>query len=85
MVPRAALRRSLALAVAWAALSASGVPLAGQAPARHEKIDLSKLGPKVGERVPDFALPDQTGRMRTLASVLGPKGGMLVFFRSADW
>jgi len=42
-------------------------------------------GPKVGERVPDFRLPDQNGIERTLASVLGPKGALLVFFRSADW
>jgi hypothetical protein len=43
------------------------------------------LGPKVGERVPDFSLPDQHGTMRTLRSAVGPKGAVLVFFRSADW
>lgn len=43
------------------------------------------IGPAVGERVPDFTLVDQTGTSRTLKSVLGPKGAMLVFFRSADW
>lgn len=48
-------------------------------------IDVSKLGPQVGQRVPDFALEDQTGQTRTLASIMGPKGAMLVFFRSADW
>jgi hypothetical protein len=60
-------------------------PLA-QTPARaQERIDVSKLGPQVGERVPDFSLRDQNGRTQTLRSVLGPKGGMLVFVRSADW
>jgi hypothetical protein len=54
------------------------------APAR-QKIDISKLGPQVGERVPDFALKDQTGKTQTLQSVMGPKGAMLVFIRSADW
>ena len=49
------------------------------------KIDVSKLGPQVGERVPDFSLPDQNGRTRTLASIMGPKGALLVFIRSADW
>ena len=53
-------------------------------PART-KIDVSRLGPQVGERVPSFRLPDQTGTSRTLASIMGPKGAMLVFFRSADW
>jgi hypothetical protein len=48
-------------------------------------VDVTKLGPQVGERVPDFSLPDQRGRQRTLASLMGPKGLVLVFNRSADW
>ena len=47
--------------------------------------DVTKLGPQVGERVPDFTLPDQHGREHTLASLMGPKGLVLVFNRSADW
>ena len=68
-----------------AALSSTRMPLMAQTMPKRETIDLSKVGPKVGERVPDFTLQDQTGRTRTLASVLGSKGAMLVFFRSADW
>jgi hypothetical protein len=49
------------------------------------KIDVSKLGPQVGDRVPDFALKDQTGKTQTVQSIMGPKGAMLVFIRSADW
>ena len=74
-----------ALVIAAAALFSGGAPLTAQTMAKREKIDLSKVGPRIGERVPDFTLQDQTGRMRTLASVMGPKGAMLVFFRSADW
>jgi hypothetical protein len=48
-------------------------------------IDVAKLGPQVGEQVPDFRLQDQAGRIWTRESVLGPKGGLLVFVRSADW
>jgi len=48
-------------------------------------IDVSKLGPQVGKRVPDFNLADQNGKRWTLQSITGPKGAMLVFFRSADW
>jgi peroxiredoxin len=48
-------------------------------------MDPQSLGPKAGERVPDFSLPDQHGTTRTLRSTLGPKGAVLVFFRSADW
>ncbi len=60
----------------WAALA--------QTPTRT-KIDVSRLGPQVGERVPDFSLQDQHGETRTLPSIMGPKGAMLVFVRSADW
>lgn len=42
-------------------------------------------GPEVGAKIPDFSLPDQTGQARDFASLKGPKGLVLVFFRSADW
>ncbi len=62
------------------------VPL-GQTTAaqQREKVDVSKLGPRVGQQVPAFSLKDQTGTVQTLQSVMGPKGAMLVFLRSADW
>jgi hypothetical protein len=44
-----------------------------------------KTGPEVGTAVPGFSLPDQAGQVRTLESLMGPKGLLLVFFRSADW
>jgi cytochrome oxidase Cu insertion factor (SCO1/SenC/PrrC family) len=62
--------------------------LAGQAavPATPAaQVDVSAQGPQPGARVPDFTLPDQDGRPRTLASLAGPRGTMLVFSRSADW
>jgi hypothetical protein len=46
---------------------------------------VSKRGPQVGERVPEFSLKDQGGRTQTLQSIMGPRGAMLVFQRSADW
>jgi len=42
-------------------------------------------GPEPGSKIPAFSLPDQTGQMRDFASLKGPKGLVLVFFRSADW
>jgi cytochrome oxidase Cu insertion factor (SCO1/SenC/PrrC family) len=48
-------------------------------------IDVEALGPQVGAPVPDFSLPDQHGTTRSLKSLMGPKGAILVFFRSADW
>jgi hypothetical protein len=44
-----------------------------------------KTGPDVGQPVPTFSAQDQEGRTQTLKSIMGPKGAMLVFFRSADW
>jgi len=49
------------------------------------RINVGRLGPQVGQVVPDFNLPDQHGEIRSLTSLLGPKGAVLVFFRSADW
>lgn len=47
--------------------------------------DPAGVGPKVGEVLPAFALRDQHGVVRDLASLRGPEGLVLVFFRSADW
>jgi hypothetical protein len=44
-----------------------------------------QLGPAPGAAAPDFSLVDQSGQRRSLDSLMGPQGLMLVFFRSADW
>ena len=44
-----------------------------------------RTGPAIGEQVPDFTLPDQYGNSRSLQELMGPKGLLLVFTRSADW
>ena len=49
------------------------------------QVDVNALGPQVGQQALPFSLPDQNGKVQTLASVAGSKGTMLVFFRSADW
>lgn len=66
-------------AVAGPAVLAAGVTVLAQ------PADVSALGPKVGDRVADFRLADQQGREWTIAEAAGPRGTMLVFFRSADW
>jgi cytochrome oxidase Cu insertion factor (SCO1/SenC/PrrC family) len=66
------------------AIVSAVVTLGAQAPAKTE-ADLATLGPRIGQRVPDFRLPDQTGTVRDLKSVLKRGGAMLVFFRSAEW
>jgi hypothetical protein len=44
-----------------------------------------RTGPEIGEKVPDFSLPDQHGKSWALAELMGPEGLLLVFSRSADW
>ena len=73
------------MASLWSMLALLGVTPFWQAQSARTPVDVSKLGPQVGDRVPGFNLPDQTGRTWTLPSVMGPKGAMIVFYRSADW
>ena len=69
-------------------LGGVGAPLSAvrqAAPQPRTKIDVSKLGPHGGDRAPDFSLKDQSGNTQTLQSIMGRKGAMLVFIRSANW
>ena len=44
-----------------------------------------RLRPACGHKMPGLHLQDQDGKSHTLKSLLGPKGAVIVFFRSADW
>jgi cytochrome oxidase Cu insertion factor (SCO1/SenC/PrrC family) len=55
----------------------------GQSNTPPAKVEM--LGPKIGDALSDFSLRDQRGEARTLKSLLGPNGAVIVFFRSADW
>ena len=66
-------------------LVAVGLLAATVAFAQAPAADPSKLGPQIGQPVPPIAGVDQFGKPQTLGSIYGPKGAMLVFFRSADW
>ena len=43
------------------------------------------VGPRVGDLLPSLHLSDQYGATRELGSLLGPKGAVIVLYRSADW
>ena len=78
--------RSRSLLVLSALVVATAIGNArGQSNAPAAKVDVEALGPKVGDGMPDFSLRDQRGDVRTLKSLLGPNGAVIVFFRSADW
>jgi cytochrome oxidase Cu insertion factor (SCO1/SenC/PrrC family) len=76
-----------AFAMFWSALLVVAAAMAAttQPQQARQAIDVSKLGPQVGARVPDFSLEDQNGKAWNLRSIMGRRGAMLVFFRSADW
>ncbi len=61
------------------------VPFSSAQSSARPKIEVSKLGPQVGDVVPEFSLKDQNGKTWTRQSIMGRTGAMLVFVRSADW
>ena len=66
---------------------AAGEPVPDELHAKHVNAtnDHYATGPEPGQRIPDFALPDQHGALRSLTDLTGPNGLLLVFHRSADW
>jgi hypothetical protein len=48
-------------------------------------IELMSIGLGIGQKAPAFSARDQFGHVQTLDTLRGPKGTVLLFFRSADW
>lgn len=46
---------------------------------------MASIGLAAGQVAPAFTARDQSGREQTLETLKGPKGTVLLFFRSADW
>ena len=76
----------VALGISLLALApAIGVAARQQLNTPASSVDVETVGPRVGDALPEFSLHDQGGHMRSLRSLLGPNGAVIVFFRSADW
>ena len=45
------------------------------------QVPASTSAPRVGEKAPEFALPDQNGEQVALADLISPKGAVLIFYR----
>ena len=45
----------------------------------------TSIGLELGQKAPAFSARDQFGDEQTLKTLKGPKGTVLLFFRSADW
>ena len=54
-------------------------------PGRIGLPDSHPTGPEVGERLPDFRLPDQHGNLVGYHASRGNAKSVVVFFRSAVW
>jgi len=75
----------LGLGLYLAVATASGAAVRQQSNSPVPAVDVERLGPKVGDALPEFSLRDQNGQVQSLKSLFGPKGAIIVFFRSADW
>jgi hypothetical protein len=66
---------------------AAGLPMPADLYEKHVQAtnDRYATGPEPGQRIPAFSLPDQNGDARSVPELAGPKGLLLVFYRSADW
>jgi cytochrome oxidase Cu insertion factor (SCO1/SenC/PrrC family) len=58
------------------------IGLASQKPPERT---VPEIGIAVGQQMPHFVAPDQSGKEISSDTLKGPKGTMLLFFRSADW
>lgn len=45
------------------------------------QVPLSAQAPRVGEKAPEFTLPDQNGKSVALPDLLSPNGAILIFYR----
>lgn len=81
------LQEKAAIMQEFGRLRAAGQPVPAELQAKHVNAtnDRYATGPEIGERIPDFSLPDQKGVLRSVANLSGPNGLLLVFHRSADW
>ena len=43
------------------------------------------IGLEIGQRAPQFAIADQFRHEQSNETLKGPKGTIVLFFRSADW
>ena len=70
---------SILLSIAVLALSSGQ-----EKPAAADSV-APAIGLEIGQPAPAFALTDQFGHEQSNQTLRGPKGTVILFFRSADW
>jgi len=73
----------IAVAVLFAVVSSAFA--SGQENPATSHGSASSVGLEIGQQAPAFALPDQFGHEHTNETLKGPKGTVILFFRSSDW
>jgi hypothetical protein len=74
-----------AIAVFLPMLAFAQAPQGGSASDAWMTAPPTSTGIAVGQKIPAFRAPDQSGKMRDFNSIRGPKGAAIYFNRSADW
>ena len=46
-----------------------------------KQVPLSAQAPRLGEKAPEFSLPDENGKQVALGDLLAPNGAVLIFYR----
>src|SRR5437588_4329417 len=46
-----------------------------------KQVPLSAQAPRIGEKAPEFTLPDQNGKQIALADLISPRGALIIFYR----
>jgi hypothetical protein len=79
-------KRLFAVIALWFAAASRAAQPAPDSAAIHKLLsDASDIGLAAGVPAPEIKLKDQNGRECDRASLTGPNGLVVVFFRSADW
>ena len=69
-------------------LFSSAISFSQDSKNNHYPIDPElgfSTGPAIGEKIPEFNLPDQSGELINLKDLIGKKGVVIDFHRSAEW
>jgi hypothetical protein len=73
----------IAIAVLFVVVSSAFVSALENPATNHASA--SSVGLEIGQQAPAFALQDQFGHEHSNETLKGPKGTVILFFRSADW
>src|SRR6266436_1555576 len=79
--PGAKVKVKIALLISVVLLAAAS----GQESRLSTGASAPPIGLEIGQRAPQFTLVDQFGHEQSNETLKGPKGTIVLFFRSADW